>query len=127
MIPIHPIVTLFFLLIWISLGLILGLITGIVMTWLFQKSKSKIIVDLILGVLGSLTGVFISGWASQRTFNSGVQRAYFIWDENGRAVDWRTALAEHQSLVAILGAIIFVTCWHLVIVAYRDNNKINFR
>ena len=123
MFPISPVLIVIFLLIWIALGLALGWLTGVVMTWFLRKSKSKIIVDLVLGVVGCLTGVFVSGWASERTFNSGARRAYSIWDENGRAVDWRTALAEHQGLIAILGAILFVMCWHFAVVAHKKADE----
>jgi len=126
MIPTHPTTALFFLLIWIILGTALGWVTSVVMTWLLPRSKSTIVLDIVFGVIGCLIGVFVSGWASQHTFNSGSQRTIFVWDENGRAVDWRTALAEHQAALAILGAIMLVACWRFAIVAYRNHveNKI---
>jgi uncharacterized membrane protein YeaQ/YmgE (transglycosylase-associated protein family) len=127
MFPFSPVFMIFFSLIWIALGLALGGLTGIIMTGLLRQSKSKVIADLVFGVVGCLLGVFISGWASRHTFNAGVRREYFIWDENGQAVDWRTALAEHQWLIAILGAIVLVVLWRFAVVAYRKRNGSNFR
>ena len=127
MFPISPILMIYFLLIWVVLGLALVGLTGTIMTVLWRQSKSKLIADLFFCVVGCLAGVFISGWASKRTFNEGVRREYFIWDENGRAVDWRTALAEHQWLLAILGAIIVVVLWRFAVLAYRKTNESSFR
>jgi uncharacterized membrane protein YeaQ/YmgE (transglycosylase-associated protein family) len=123
MFPLPLIIIIFFLLTWLVLGLVVGWLIGIVMTRLLPASESKIIADLISGVVGCLAGVFISGWASKRTFNSGMPRSFFIWDENGQAIDWRTALAEHQGLLAILGAVILVVLWRLAVVARRKANE----
>ena len=97
----------------------MGWAVGGVTTRILWESKSKIAFDLCFGVVGCLTGAFASGWASQRTYNSEVPRKHFIWDEMGRAVDLRTALAEHQGLLAILGTVTLVVLWRLAVAAYR--------
>jgi len=123
MVPASPIIIFVFLCIILLLGASLGLITGFVMNWQMPNSKSKVFIDLLFGVIGFSTGFFISAWASNRVFNPNLSREYFIWDENGRAIDWRTALADYQLLLSICGAMVSVILLRVVVGTYKKGNK----
>ena len=122
-----PLMALLFFVVWAALGALLGLIARVAMTWLFGLRGSRAVVDLILGAMGSVLGALVSGWASQHTFNSGALRTYYIWDETGRAVDWKTAIAEHQLLIAVLGAILLVACSHSALAVYNHRSDKSLR
>ncbi|MCA1623317.1 MAG: hypothetical protein LC768_11595 [Acidobacteria bacterium] len=123
MFPVSPIIIFVSLCIILLLGASLGLITGLVMNRQMPSSKSKVFIDLIFGVIGFSTGFLISAWASTHTFNPGLSREYFIWDENGRAIDWRTALADNQLLLSFCGAIFSVILLRVVVGTYKKRKQ----
>jgi uncharacterized membrane protein YeaQ/YmgE (transglycosylase-associated protein family) len=120
---VSPIIIFVSLCIILLLGALLGLISGFVMNRLMPNSKSKVFTDLIFGVIGFLAGFLISAWASTHVFNPNLSREYFIWDENGRAIDWRTALADHQLLLSICGAVVSVILLRIGLGIYKIRNK----
>ena len=112
MIPIRWQVLVLFLIVWILIGLLTGLLTGFLLQLLLRGRRTRLIASMVLGVIGAITAVSISGWASERTYNAGEPRRFFLWDSDGRLIDWRTALAENRFLLVVLCAAALVTLWH---------------
>jgi hypothetical protein len=95
------------------IGLLAGFCSGIAMRLLLREDRNKSLTDVAFGVLGAIAGVFISGWASLRTYNAGAHR-HFLWEPDGRLIDWRTFLAENEVLLVVICAVLLVTLWHVV-------------
>jgi uncharacterized membrane protein YeaQ/YmgE (transglycosylase-associated protein family) len=112
MFPIPWILIVYFLFIWMMFGLVAAFCSGVAMRFLLREDRSQSLTDVMLGSVGAIAGVLISGWASLRTYNAGVHR-YLLWDANGRLIDWRTFLAENRILVVVVCAVFLVTLWHV--------------
>src|SRR5216684_6689300 len=102
-----------FLIIWMIIGLLAGLITGVAFQFVLGKRLKQLVISAILGIVGAIVGMSISGWASEKTYNAGAHRR-FLWDPNGQIVNWRTFLAENEMLLVVISAVIIVTLWHVV-------------
>jgi len=95
------------------IGLLAGLITGVAFQFVLGKRLKQLVISAILGIVGAIVGMSISGWASEKTYNAGAHRR-FLWDPNGQIVNWRTFLAENEMLLVVISAVIIVTLWHVV-------------
>src|SRR5713226_6400176 len=102
-----------FIIIWMIIGLLAGLITGVAFQFVLGKRLKQLVISAILGIVGAIVGMSISGWASEKTYNAGAHRR-FLWDPNGQIVNWRTFLAENEMLLVVISAVIIVTLWHVV-------------
>jgi uncharacterized membrane protein YeaQ/YmgE (transglycosylase-associated protein family) len=94
------------------IGLLAGVMTGLVFQFLLGKRLKQLLVSAILGIVGAIIGTSVSGWASEKTYNAGAHR-YFLWDPDGRLINWRTFLAENEMLLVVVCAVLLVTLWHV--------------
>src|SRR5207245_6932543 len=101
-----------FIIVWMTIGLIVGLITGVVFQFVLGKRLKLLVASAILGIVGAIAGMSISGWASEKTYNAGAHRR-FLWDPNGQLINWRTFLAENEMLLVAISAMVLVTVWHV--------------
>jgi uncharacterized membrane protein YeaQ/YmgE (transglycosylase-associated protein family) len=101
-----------------TIGLIVGLIIGGIFQFLLGKGLKRLVASAILGIVGAIVGMSISGWASEKTYNAGAHR-HFLWDPNGQLISWRTFLAENEMLLVVTLAVLLVTVWHVVPLVIR--------
>jgi uncharacterized membrane protein YeaQ/YmgE (transglycosylase-associated protein family) len=95
------------------IGLLTGLLTGLVFQFILGKRLKQLVASAILGIVGAVIGTSVSGWASERTYNAGAHR-HFLWDPDGRLINWRTFLTENRMLLVVICAVLLVTLWHVV-------------
>jgi uncharacterized membrane protein YeaQ/YmgE (transglycosylase-associated protein family) len=101
------------IIIWVIIGLLAGLLTGLVFRLLLRNRK-QLIASTVLGIAGAIIGMYISGWASLRTYNAGSHRD-FLRDSDKRLIEWRTFLAENRFLVVVICAVVLVALWHIAL------------
>src|SRR5262249_17435350 len=93
--------------------LLAGVVTGVVFQCMFGRRFKQLVLSGILGVVGAVVGISVSGWASEKTYNAGAHRR-FLWDSNNQLINWRTFLAENRMLLVVTSAVLLVTVWHVV-------------